>query len=60
MSAALRTALQSEQMTTSTMMLLELTRFTPRIDSITLANPGVWRIVSLKSDLRRLKGRMYP
>lgn len=41
LSAGLRTALQSETMQTATCLLLELTRFTPKITSITQANPGV-------------------
>lgn len=40
-SAPLRAALQSETMATATCLMLELTRFTPKITSITQANPGV-------------------
>ncbi len=41
LSGALRTALQSETFTTAQLLLLERTRFTPRITAITQANPGV-------------------
>lgn len=40
-SVPLRQALQSETMSTATCLMLELTRFTPRISAITQANPGV-------------------
>lgn len=40
-SATLRNILQSETMSTATCLMLELTRFTPKIASITQANPGL-------------------